>query len=59
MRSTDRALSDKCLSFIQKAIDIHYGYPKTPLERILKLGLDDFLKSLSEEEVEILHGCPF
>ncbi len=59
MRSTDRALSDKCLSFIQMAIDIHFNYPKTPLESIIKVGLDDFLKDLSQEELDVLHGMPF
>ena len=55
MRSTDRALSDKCLSFLQMAIDIHFNYPKTPLESIIKVGLDDFLKDLSQEELDVLH----
>ncbi len=59
MRSTDRALSVKCLSFLQKAIEIHFDHPKTPLESIIKVGLDEFILDLSQEELEVLHGMPF
>ena len=59
MRSTDRALSVKCLSFFQKAIELHFDHPKTPLESIIKVGLDEFLEDLSQEELDVLHRMPF
>ncbi len=64
MKPSNHDLSDKCLTFIQMALEIHDHHPSVPMERILKVGLDAFIQDLDQEERFTLDRsrdweCPF